>query len=270
MNLLLLIAGILLLALTVADFGYSTIGTNKTGPLTRYVAAAFWAIFAKSARLPGRSPLLRLAGPVIMSGVAFFWIALTSIAWLLIFRSEPGALVMQSSGEPAGWPETYAFVGSSLSTVGASNARPSSALWDNLSMVAAVNGMIVLTLSVTFVLNVTQTVARGKGFSVLIRVRDPANSENDDLLLPALSDLCVRLNASPLALYYSARRSERSLPESLQWLAGRVMDSTARFEQYRYVLRELPYLDAPENGDAEQFLAAVDRWTRKFSLRLEK
>lgn len=269
MNPLLLIAGIALLALTAADFAYTTISANKTGPLTRRTAAAFWKLIDLLAATSRWNALRRVAGPVVMSGVAMVWVAMTMLGWLLIFRADPTALEMKSSGDPAGWWESLAFVGSALSTVGASNARPASALWDNLSMVTAINGMVVLTLSVTFVLNITQTVATGRGFSALIRVRDPADAENDDLLLPALADLCVRLNASPLALYYSSARPERSVPESLRWLAGRVANSPDdRFRQYRYVLLQLPYLTiATENeDDPDQFLDAMDRWTRRFRL----
>ncbi|WP_299813378.1 hypothetical protein [uncultured Roseibium sp.] len=266
MNVILLIAGILVLAVTAADFAFTTISANKAGPLTRGAAAVYWYVFRLLARLPGESAALRLAGPVVMSGVALVWLALTFVGWLLIFRSYPEALVMKSTGEPADWASTFAFIGSALSTVGASNVQPSSALWDNLSTVAAVSGMVVLTLSVTFVLNITQTVVQGRGFTVLLRIRDPLNVRNDDILLPALADLCIRLNASPLALYYSSSRWERGLPESLNWLARRVAQSPERFRSYRYALQELPFLSVDGDDDPEGFLEAMQDWARQFSL----
>lgn len=266
MNLFLLSAGVLLLGLVAFDFVYTTISANQTGPLARRSAAALWWFFSMTARHIGHRFMLRFAGPFVMIGVAVMWIALTSIGWLLIFRSDPGALVMKTSGAPAGWPDAYAFVGSSLSTVGSSNARAASALWDNMAMIAAVNGMVMLTLSATFVLNVTQTVATGRGFAALIGARDPANSANDDLLLPALSDICVRLNASPLALYYSSMREEHSLPLSLKWLAERAMTDPERIRQYCHLLRELPYLETDPGADTEQFLKAMEEWAARFHI----
>jgi len=262
----LLISGLLILILAAGDFAITTISANRTGPVTRATAAVLWSAFRRLARAAGRDIVQPLAGPVIMCGVAFCWLVLTSLGWLLIFRSVPGSLEMKSSGAPAGWAETFAFVGSSLSTVGAANVRPASALWDNLSMIIAVNGMIVLTLSVTFVLNITQTVASGRGFAALIRVRDPADPRNDDLLLPTLADLCVRLNASPLALYYSSPRSSRGLPESLDWLAQRVSSDPGRYEQYRYVLGELPYLREEPEAGRDRFLRDLRHWATRYSL----
>ncbi|MCB1461163.1 MAG: hypothetical protein KDJ90_01760 [Nitratireductor sp.] len=265
MNIMLLTAGILLLGVTALDFGYTTISANRSGPLTRRTAAGLWAAFRILGRAPGSNPVVRLAGPLVMSGVAIMWIVLTAVGWLLIFRSHPQSLVMTSSTDPAGWLDTMAFVGSAFSTVGASNARPASSLWDNVSMVTAINGMVVLTLSVTFVLNITQTVAAGRGFSALIRDRDPAGEEGGQLL-PDLSNLVARLNASPLALYYSTLRQDRSLPESLLWLAKRVVARPSEFPRYRYVLLDLPYLEADENSDPDDFVKAMESWTRQFSL----
>lgn len=265
MSIVFLIAGIVVLSITALDFGYTTISANRSGPLTRRTAAGLWATFQTLAPESGRTPVVRLAGPCIMSGVAMLWIVLSAAGWLLIFRSDPDALVLKSSNEPVGWFDTLAFVGSALSTVGASNARPASSLWDNIAMVTAVNGMVVLTLSVTFVLNITQTVAEGRGFTALIRVCDPAASDAGQVL-PALTTLVSRLNASPLALYYSAQRQERSLAESLLWLARRTAASPSEFPNYRYVLLDLPYLNADEESDPGDFVKAMERWTRQFSL----
>ena len=65
-------------------------------------------------------------------------------------------LVSPDTGEPAGLVEKVAFVGASLSTLGASVVEPTNGWWDVLSMIAAVNRTIVLTLAVSFVLNILQ------------------------------------------------------------------------------------------------------------------
>lgn len=265
MNEMFLIAGILLLGITALDFGYTTISANKSGPVTRHTAAGLWATFQMLARALGRNIFVRLAGPAVMSGVAITWIMLTAIGWLLIFRSHPESLVMTSQPGPVGWLDTLAFIGSALSTVGASNARPASSIWDNVSMLTAINGMVVLTLSVTFVLNTTQTVAAGRGFSALVRIYDPASSDGEQVL-PPLSNLVARLNASPLALYYPAQNRERSLPESLLWLAKRAAASPSDFSRYRYLLLDLPYLDADAECEADEIVHAMETWSKRFSL----
>ncbi|SOE18270.1 hypothetical protein SAMN05877838_3191 [Hoeflea halophila] len=265
MNLILLAAGFSLLVVIVFDIAYSTISANQTGPVTTRIAMGLWTAFRFLASRMGQDMVLRVAGPFVMSGLALSWIALTSLGWLLIFRSEANNLVLKETGEAANWLQAYAYVGSALSTVGSSNVRAATTLWDNLTVVAAVNGMIVLTLSVTFVLNVTQTVAAGRSFSALIGVRDPADPSNDDLLMPALADICTRLNASPLALYYTPMHGKRSVPMSLEWLARRVAGDTQRAHHYRQLLGELPYLDIDADSDPDQFPAAMKEWASRFS-----
>lgn len=265
MNWILLAAGMSILASVVLDIAYTTVSANRSGPVTHKVATTLWCGFRLIARHSGQGIVLRFAGPFVMSGLAFCWIAVTSIGWLLIFRSDPDGLVLKS-GEPADWLQSYAFVGSALSTVGSSNVQAASALWDNMAMIAAVNGMIVLTLSVTFVLNVTQTVAAGRSFSALIGVRDPADAANDDLLMPALADICTRLNASPLALYYTPLHRQRSVPLSLKWLAERVSGDTQRSRKYYQLLRELPYMEIDAEADADQFLTAMEEWAARYSI----
>lgn len=265
MNLILLAVGFFLLAVIAFDIAYSTISANQTGPVTTRIATGLWTAFCFLASRFGQNMVLRFAGPFVMSGLALSWVALTSLGWLLIFRSDPEGLVLKQTGEAANWLQTYAYVGSALSTVGSSNVRAATALWDNLAMVAAVNGMIVLTLSVTFVLNVTQTVAAGRSFSALIGVRDPADPSNDDLIMPALADISTRLNASPLALYYTPMRGKRSVPMSLEWLAQRVAGDSQRARDYRQLLGELPYLDVDADADPDQFAAAMEEWASRFS-----
>lgn len=265
MNWILLVAGIIILATVALDIAYTTVSANRSGPITHKIATSLWRCFTLIARFSRRGIGLRFAGPFVMSGLALCWIAMTSIGWLLIFRSDPGGLVMKS-GEAANWLQSYAFIGSALSTVGSSNVQAATAIWDNLAMLAAVNGMIVLTLSVTFVLNVTQTVAAGRSFSALIGVRDPADAANDDLLMPALANICTKLNATPLALYYTPLHHERSVPLSLKWLAERVSGDTPRARNYRQLLRELPYLDIDAEADPDQFLTAMDEWASRYTI----
>lgn len=88
--------------------------------------------------------------------MATVWIALHWLAWTLIFLSDPGSVVVYRTGEPAGALQTAAYVGAMLSTLGASRAESGSALWDAVSALVAVNGMVVLTLAVTFIVNITR------------------------------------------------------------------------------------------------------------------
>ncbi|WP_417691672.1 hypothetical protein [Roseibium sp.] len=266
MTVILLGLGCLILVVITYDFAFTTISANKTGPVSLGVAEGIWRVLSLFSKLPGQSLNPRLTGPLIMCGVAFVWIAMTSIGWLLVFKSVDGALVTKATGVQASWAQTYAFVGNALSTAGASNVQPSDTLWDNLAALTAVNGMIELTLSVTFVLNITQTVVSGRGFLALIQIQELADPASDNVLLPKLTDLCVRLNASPLALYYSSYRPERRLPQKLTQLAHRMATYPDRFDPYRTALSELPYLNVSKNHDNAEFLAEMSKWSGQYTL----
>ncbi|TCD15307.1 hypothetical protein [Oricola cellulosilytica] len=265
MNIAILLAGLVLLVMVLADFAYTTVSANMTGPLTRRVAAGVWQVHSLLARISGGRWVRRAAGPLVMSGVAMFWIAGTSLAWLLVFQSDPQAVLNKQTDTPAGWAQSYAFVGSALSTVGASNARAGTTVWDIVAMAAAVNGMVVLTLSVTFVLNVTQTVTTGRGVVMLADLVDPADTGNRSTLLPELTTLCMRLNGAPLALYYSTDREELSVPDGLLRLARRAARTPEVFEDYRHILKELPHFDAPEDLSSGAFLEKLAAWRDRFS-----
>lgn len=96
-----------------------------------------------------------MIGPAILSLLAASWVALHLTAYTLLYLLGP-SLEAARTGEPAGVVQTLAYAGAALSTLGASIVQPTNGWWDALSMVAAVNGIIVLTLSVSFVLNIIQ------------------------------------------------------------------------------------------------------------------
>ncbi|WPZ34554.1 hypothetical protein T8K17_00130 [Thalassobaculum sp. OXR-137] len=201
-----------------------------------------------------------------MSVTALFWIAMTCAGWLLVFRSGTPAVVVSETDAPADWAQTLAFVGSALSTVGASNAQASNTFWDNVAMVAAVNGMVVLTLSVTFVLNVTQTVVKGRGFAALVRSYDLNRGANDDVILPQLANLCFQLKAFPLAVYYSAERTESSIPHTMVWIAESLAHDPSRFERYRGFMKELSGLHVDRETNTAGFLDGLRNWAARSSL----
>lgn len=86
-------------------------------------------------------------------------------------------------------------------------------------MLVGVNGMIVLTLSVSFVLNTTQTVAAGRAFLAHAAAVEALDGEPNGDLKP-LADLVSQLNSVPHALYYSAPDPALRLPQGLERFAA--------------------------------------------------
>lgn len=258
-------SGLLLLVAVNLDVLFTAVATNRAGMISRSVAAVAWRVICRLTPALGRPNwMYRSCGLAIMSSVAVVWILLISLGWMLFFRSDPLSLEMAETGEPAGWWYTYAFVGSALSTVGASNAKTASALWDIFAMVAAVNGMVVLTMSVSFVLGVTQTVIRGRAFCALAGSLDPADRRNVRLFLPSVVHLCASLRSTPLALYYSAVRPSRRIPETLVHFAERAAETPEALEAYSHALSDLPGLGLTEGETVS--LSRLRIWCRQYSL----
>jgi hypothetical protein len=207
-GILVFLLGALLVALVLYDFLRTAISFSGLGFISRRVAYGLWPLACRAAWLTeGRYGVsLRGAiGPLILSAIAFSWIFVHLVGYTLMYASGP-SLADADTGVPATIVQTISFAGSALSTLGASVVQPTNGWWDALSMVAAVNGMIVLTLSVSFILGIQQitTTARSLAtrYSALMS-RDADRSEVEVLhraasLGPDICRVAVQLTMTPL------------------------------------------------------------------------
>ncbi|EKE45510.1 hypothetical protein OCGS_0600 [Oceaniovalibus guishaninsula JLT2003] len=198
-------------ALTVAfaffDFLRTTISLDGLGFISHRIARALWKTGGRlviAAERRGRPSLRGLLGPGILTAIAGTWIALHLLGYTLMYLAG-ASLVSAQSGDPANLVQTVAFTGSALSTLGASTAKVTNGWWDVLSMVAAVNGMVVLTLAVSFILDILQTTTTMRSFAARYHalVRKDRSDPDSTLrhIAPLGPDLCgvaVKLTASPL------------------------------------------------------------------------
>ena len=259
-----LLSGWALLLAVAIDFGYTAISAAGVGTLTRFVArSTFRTMKFVSADRP--APMLQLlAGPACMVAIASTWIIGIASGWTLIFVSGTEAVLM--NGEPASFWQRVSLVISSLSTAGSSNASPGSAAWDIGAGVAAVSGMIVLTLSVSFVLNVMQTVTNGRAFATLVHSLDPADPKNRVGFTQTLSTLVSSLNAAPVALYYTAADPSHRVADAFLHLVWKLKDDRSNFDAYLPALTRLPYAGV-EPGDSYATAALkIEDWTVRLNL----
>lgn len=261
------VAGLLLVAF---DFLLTTIGATAHALLSHRMARLAWDGFRTL--LPDTAASRIVIGPLVMCAVAFLWIGGTSLFWAMIFQASERAAVQIEGGAPAGWWLDFAFVGHMLSTLGGALAEPGSTFWSVTAVLAAVNGMVILTLSVSFVLTTTQTVAEGRAFLAQAEMyfarRDRGEGARDSLLA-ALAQLTARLNAVPFALYYSSPRTRRRLPEGLV----QVLETAAEHGEADFLrLAKLPLADLPHfRGESgipdEEFTRQLRDWSRGYRFR---
>ncbi|MCO6364608.1 hypothetical protein [Paracoccus sp. 08] len=219
---MLILTGAALVLVAFYDFLRTTISLSGTGFLSRAIADGLWRLGSKSTLVLERTTGLSirgLLGPVILLAVAGTWVLIHLCGYALILRGGL-SLVQAETGEPATWVQTVAFAGSTLSTLGASTVQVTGGWWDILSMVAAMNGMILLTLAVSFLLNILQTTTNARTFAsrfhaVKASVPDGDMSKQLEGLGSDLTSVVVMLTASPLPRFFVPSDPTMDFPNAI-------------------------------------------------------
>lgn len=153
-----LLAGVALVLLTMVDALWTTVTAAGGGPLTRRLSHFLWRIVRRVHRRFGIHALLTFSGATILLSALGVWITLLWAGYVLIFSAEPGAIV-HSQGEAAAtfWERVY-FTGFTLFTLGIGDLVPQGALWRVVTAVGSLNGIFLLTLSITYLVSVLSAV----------------------------------------------------------------------------------------------------------------
>lgn len=224
-NVLLFALGSVLLIAAIYDFLYTAISLAGLGPISGRLTRVLWRGGRRVTLWSEQHLYLSLRGvigPAILSTLAGTWILLHLAGYTLLYLSG-SSLEVSKTGEPATFVQILAFAGSALSTLGASTVGPTNGWWDILSMVAALNGMVVLTLSVSFVLNILQTTSQARSWAIRYHaLREDAAAQEGEKgpasvasLGPELCSIAASLTASPLTGVFVPKDSLMSFPKAL-------------------------------------------------------
>lgn len=228
---ILFVLGAVIVLITFCDFLRTTVSLSGLGFISARVAAGLWRILSALARRTERSmgrSIRKLIGPLILIMIAAIWVALHLLGYVLMYRAGL-SLVESQTGQPATLVQTVAFAGSALSTLGASTVSVTGGWWDILSMIAAVNGMILLTLSVSFVLNVLQTTNSARAFAMRFNAlaRTAGDSQGPAQVAglgPDLAAVAVKMVASPLPGFFVPDDPRMDFPLAIRKLCDMVRD----------------------------------------------
>jgi hypothetical protein len=262
---LIFIFGVALLVVVTFDFLFTTIGAQERTIISLRVTRSIFRWLRRTAHAESNAWPHRISGPLVMSGLAGVWFAGTSLGWTLIFTAVPASVEPSRGQPPPGWWDVFAHVGHLLSTLGAATTVPASTVWYVTGAIVAINGMVILTLAVSFTLSTTQTVAKGRAFAALTQSINPADTATFVVLAPWLSELCSSLKSSPFALFYSTWEPTLRLPSALVQFAEDAARGD-RFDEYCRFLRMLPDFDPDEHAPEEEFLAEMRDWCAGYSL----
>lgn len=153
-----------LVALVLLDALWTTLWVDgSAGPLTGRVSTHLWRLGLRAGR--GRHRALSALGPVILVTTVALWILGLWAGWTLVFASDPRALGLSSGPGFAGWTGRIWFVSYTMFTVGNGDFTPADGAWQVVSGLVAATGMSLVTLAVTYLLNVLSAVVGKRAFA---------------------------------------------------------------------------------------------------------
>lgn len=149
------VLGAALVALALVDALWTTVAPRGAGPVAGRLGRGVYTL-AKTlggGRAPGWS------GPVVLVAVFLWWVAAHWLGWTLVFSADARSVVDADTGALADFVDRLFAVGTYLTSLGLGVVwAPGNSGWGVLAGVVALNGFAVITLAVTYVLQVVGAV----------------------------------------------------------------------------------------------------------------
>ena len=231
MNYLLLAVGVLLVVFASLDAIWSTLWVEgHAGPIARRLGLVMSRLYG--AVVTSRHPrLLSARAPIVLLSSIGTWAFLLWLGWTLVFASSRGALVLADGGAPADfWDRAY-FVGYTISTMGNGDIVPTEPVWQVMTGVCGLSGLVLLTLVVTYLMQVVQAVVVARSFASMVRglgataeefVGSWWDGQSFRMIEPSLHSLIEQLNLSteqhqayPMLHYHRAQSERKAIDTAI-------------------------------------------------------
>lgn len=225
MNWLILVLGILVVLITLADVIWTSIWVGGgAGPVTRTVANVGWRFI----KLIGqqRHAMMVLAGPTVVTLTVVTWLLLLWTGWFLVFSAQASTLLTTSTEMIADTSDRIYFVGYTIFTLGNGDFSPNGDTWQVATALASGSGLFTATLALTYLISVVSAAVSGRAFAAEVDGlgSSPAHivsagwdgSRYGDLALPLqslgnqLTKLSQQYLAYPVLQYFHAGDAAKS------------------------------------------------------------
>lgn len=225
MNLVYFLLGVVLLATGVVDLLWTTVWVEGgAGPLTSRLMAGTWQLVR---RIGNRNSwVLSLTGPFIFIAGLTVWIVLLWGGWTLIFASAEATLIDTLNRGAISWVDRIYFTGYTFFTLGTGDFVPQGGVWQLATILATGSGLLLVTLSVTYILSVLDAVTQKRAFASNVTglgmqgeelIRRSWNDDEFDGLELTLNTFTSQLNtltsnhkAYPILHYFYSRQPEQA------------------------------------------------------------
>ncbi len=158
----LVVLGILVIVATGVDVVWTVLAAGSGGgPLTARLSSIGWRMALRLGRRPEgpRHALLAVFGIAIVVGMLLSWVVVVYGAWWLITSAAEGSVRVAETGQPGNLLERASFVGQNLFTLGTTTYEAGEGLWQLLPVAIVSNGLIFLTLGISYLVPVAAAVA---------------------------------------------------------------------------------------------------------------
>jgi hypothetical protein len=203
--------GAVLLLVVLVDLAWTALGVSYgSGPLTKIVLRVGWRAASPLRGFQARG-WQAAAGVATVLATLASWVVLLWVAWSLIFLGASHGVVDRSGAAADGWDRVY-FAGYSLFTLGNGEFRPDGAIWQVMTVLAALSGLTVVSLAIAYLVLVTSAAADRHAVAVQI-----------SLLGPTPTAVAAAWATAPDATQFDA---------SLRFLAAPIVELTQRHLAY--------------------------------------
>lgn len=231
MNYLYLIGGIIITGWAFIEGLWTTIWIDgHSAPLTGRLTTLIWKLMRTITGLK-RHKLLSLSGPIILVTTVSVWIILILLGWSLIFYADPDSIQNPTTKAYPNFIGHIWYIAYTMFTVGNGDYVPTSGAWELSSSLVAFGGMGMVTLSVTYILQIISAVVAKRAFAS--QVTSIGTSPEDfvtsqwtgdsfgdiELQLSSISGSLATLTeqhmAYPILHYYHAANAQKANPIAL-------------------------------------------------------
>lgn len=160
MKVVLIAVGLVLVAASLIDLIWTAVAAGSgAGPITGRLAGTVWrSALALHRRRPSHA-LLSFSGVTTVLVVMAAWISLVLGGWMLVFTASSGAVRVADSQMPADFIGRIYFTGYTVFTLGNGDYVPGEGFWQLATVLAVATGLILVTLSITYLVPVASAVA---------------------------------------------------------------------------------------------------------------
>lgn len=167
-DILLGLLGAAALLLAIFDALETTLGTGGAGPVSGAISRGVWAAAVALHRKRPSHRMLSRTGPALLVTVVATWILLLWLGYFCLFSIAPQDIVHAQTQQPAEAIARLYFTGFTIFTLGIGDIIPSNGFYQILTAVASANGLVLITLSITYLIPVLSAATSKRQLAALI------------------------------------------------------------------------------------------------------